>query len=77
MGLSTKDSTAKVNNLAKVDMRVARLTRGPLNLKPSVCTILQILSVSLFQKTPLRRSLSQIPSNPSAVDTNNQLNLFK
>ena len=39
-----------------------------------MCTILQILSVSLFEKIPLQQALSGSPANPLEGAGSNQLN---
>ena len=47
-----------------------------LNLTASLYTILQILSVTLFEKTPIFRALSQIEYTKKEPPIDNQLNLF-
>lgn len=47
-----------------------------LKLDRSLYTILQILSVSLFEKTPILQVLSSTDYEDETVDTDNQLNLF-
>lgn len=47
-----------------------------LQLKASLYTILQILSVSLFEKIPLTQALTLSPASEIEVDPDNQLNLF-
>jgi len=46
------------------------------NLKPSLYTILQILSVTLFEKTAILQALSTITCTNQDDDSCNQLNLF-
>ncbi len=41
-----------------------------------MCTILQILSVSLFEKIPLGQALSLSSTSALEADAGNQLNLF-
>jgi len=45
-------------------------------VKASLYTILQILSVSLFEKTPLFQLLSQIKADENEGDSSNQLKLL-
>jgi len=52
------------------------IVKKKLNLTPSLYTILQILSVSLFEKTPLLQLLSQIQPDEKETDFSNQLELF-
>lgn len=47
-----------------------------LNLSASLYTILQILSVTIFENTPLNRVLSGIEPMPSEAESPNQLILF-
>jgi hypothetical protein len=47
-----------------------------LNLNRTLYTILQILSVSLFEKTPILQALSSIDYEDETIDDDNQLNLF-
>jgi transposase len=52
------------------------IVRKRLDLRASLYQILQILSVTLFEKTPILRTLQQIDSDFDLYDTGNQLNLF-
>jgi len=47
-----------------------------LDLKPSLYTILQILSLTLFEKLPLSQALTAIDALDEAVTNHNQLTLF-
>ena len=47
-----------------------------LKLEPSLYTILQILSVTLFEKTPMLQVLSPAEYENEERDTTNQLRLF-
>ena len=47
-----------------------------LHIEASLYTILQILSVTLFEKTPILQVLSQTDSTFEGVGSDNQLNLF-
>ncbi len=47
-----------------------------LNLKANLYTILQVLSLALFEKTPLDQLLTDIGHMESVGGDDNQLNLF-
>ncbi|HLA74941.1 MAG TPA: IS4 family transposase [Gammaproteobacteria bacterium] len=47
-----------------------------LNLDASLYTLLQILSVTLFEKMPIQQALQAIGGSPENTDFDNQLNLF-
>jgi len=48
-----------------------------LNLQPSLFEILQILSLTLFERTPLHQLLTLSPPDPGSTVSDNQLNLFE
>ena len=52
------------------------IVKKKLKLKASLYTMLQILSVSLFEKTPLFQLLSQIKPEEKKADSSNQLKLL-
>lgn len=52
------------------------IVRKRLGLEASLYQILQILSVTLFEKTPIWRALQPSDSQENLLDTSNQLNLF-
>ena len=52
------------------------IIKKKLKVKASLYTMLQILSVSLFQKTPLFQLLSQIKPEDKKADSSNQLKLL-
>jgi hypothetical protein len=52
------------------------IIRKHLGLEVSLYQILQILSVTLFEKTPILQALQAFDSQPELVDYGNQLNLF-
>ena len=52
------------------------IVRKRLALKASLYQILQILSVTLFEKTPILQALQSIDSPFNLPESNNQLNLF-
>ena len=52
------------------------IVKKRLAVKASLYEILQILSLTLFEKTQLLQLFSGIPQRMSSVDSANQLNLF-
>lgn len=52
------------------------IIRKELNLKASMHTLLQILSVTLFEKMPLHQALGENAMDDLDPDLRNQLNLF-
>jgi hypothetical protein len=52
------------------------IVRKRLGLELSLYQILQILSVTLFEKTPVLQALQPIDSQDPLADPGNQLNLF-
>ena len=52
------------------------IVRKRLGLDASLYQILQILSVTLFEKTPILRALQASDFENDLVDSGNQLNLF-
>ncbi len=52
------------------------IVKKRLNIEASLYTILQILSLSLFEKTPLKQVLTFSSCNDETATTSNQLNLF-
>jgi hypothetical protein len=52
------------------------IVKKRLHLEASLYTILQLLSVSLFEKIPLQQALSGSHAISLETDTGNQLNLF-
>jgi len=52
------------------------IVRKRLELKASLYQILQVLSLTLFEKTPILRALQQIDSQLELPGADNQLNLF-
>jgi len=52
------------------------IVRKRLGLQASLYQILQILSVTLFEKTPILRALQPSDSEEASLDFGNQLNLF-
>ena len=52
------------------------IVKKRLALDASLYTLLQILSVTLFEKTPLHQALTRGDSKSDTLQINNQLNLF-
>ena len=55
---------------------LAAIIKKQLKLEQSRCAILQIVSVTLFEKIPLLQALTDIEVIEQNTSTNNQLNLF-
>jgi hypothetical protein len=53
------------------------IVKKQLKVNPTLYTMLQILSVSLFEKTPLLQMFSQIKAEEKEADFSNQLKLFQ
>lgn len=53
------------------------IVKKRLKSEASLYTILQILSLTLFEKTPLIQLLTEIPLAPEQLDVSKQLNLFE
>ena len=52
------------------------IVKKRLDLDASLYTLLQILSLTLFEKMPILQALSQAPSTSDPITDANQLNLF-
>lgn len=52
------------------------IVKKRLDLDASLYTLLQILSVTLFEKMPIQQALQGIDDRPENTNSNNQLNLF-
>lgn len=52
------------------------IARKRLGVEASLCQILQILSVTLFEKKPILRTHQSIDAHSELCDYGNQLNLF-
>jgi hypothetical protein len=53
------------------------IVKKRLGLEPSLYTILQVLSISLFEKMPILRAFEEASSNTSMDQIGNQLELFR
>jgi hypothetical protein len=53
------------------------IVKKQLNLNGSLYKILQIISVTVFEKTPLLQAISDVDNQDPELDNRNQLNLFE
>jgi hypothetical protein len=53
------------------------IVKKRLHLEVSLYTLLQILSVSLFEKMPIQQAFSDLALQSEGIQTDNQLNLFE
>ncbi len=53
------------------------IVKKELHLNASLYTLLQILSVSVFEKTPLKQAFSSNAYTPEQTSIDNQLGLFE
>src|SRR5208337_4162876 len=73
----TSENAVKIQIWIAVSIYVlVALIRKRLGLKASLYQILQILSVTLFEKTPILQALQASDSEDDLIDTGNQLILF-
>jgi hypothetical protein len=70
-------------NAVKTQIRIAvsvyvlvAIMRKRLELEATLYQILQVLSLTLFEKTPILRALQRIDSRNELSPSGNQLNLF-
>jgi hypothetical protein len=52
------------------------IVRKRLGLEASLCQILQVVSITLFERTPILRALQGPDSRGDLLDPDNQVNLF-
>lgn len=71
----TDASGSPVQNAVAVYVLVA-IVRKRLNLSTDLYTILQILSLTLFEKIPFIQLLTKSEHTPDHLRSRNQLNLF-
>jgi len=75
--LGTSENAVKTQIWAAVSTyTLIAIVRKELHLDASLYTLLQILSVSVFEKTPLLQAFSETIYKPEPHDSCNQLNLF-
>jgi hypothetical protein len=73
----TTENAVKTQIWIAISMYVlVAIVKKTLNLDRSLYTILQILSVTLFEKTPILQALSSANYKEQEVQISNQLNLF-
>jgi hypothetical protein len=73
----TSDNAVKTQIWIAISIYVLMaIVKKHLKLEQSLYTILQILSVTLFEKTPILEALRIVESHETKSDTPNQLNLF-
>ena len=73
----TSDNAVKTQIWIAITVYVlVAIVKKQLKLDQSLYTILQILSVSLFEKTPILEALANVESHKTNNATPNQLNLF-
>jgi hypothetical protein len=74
-GLSENAVKTQIWTAVSIYVLVA-IIKKRLNLKGSLYQILQILSVTLFEKTPIEQAFSNIDTDENPIEFANQLNLF-
>jgi len=75
--LGTSENAVKTQIWIAVSVYVlVAIVKKRLNLDASLYSLLQILSVTLFEKMPLLQALPQNDTTSSLLDSRNQLNLF-
>jgi len=73
----TTENAVKVQIWAAVSVYVlVAIVRKRMRLEASMHELLQILSLTLFEQTPLDQLLNLAPPSPISLDTHKQLNLF-
>ena len=76
--LGTSENAVKTQIWIAVSVYVlVAIVKKRLDLDASLYTLLQILSLTLFEKIPILQALSQAPPASGKVDPDNQLNLFE
>jgi hypothetical protein len=73
----TSENAVKTQIWVAVSMYVLiAIIKKKLNLDTSLYTLLQILSVTLFEKMPLQQALQTLTEHSNSIENQNQLNLF-
>ena len=73
----TSENAVKTQIWIAVSMYVLiAIIKKKLNLDTSLYTLLQILSITLFEKMPLQQALQTIEERSNIMENQNQLNLF-
>ena len=75
--LGTTENAVKTQVWIAITVYVlVAIVKKRLNLNPLLCTILQLLSLTLFEKTALSRLLANIEPEADIMINSNRLNLF-
>jgi hypothetical protein len=75
--LGTSQNAVKTQVWIAISIYVlVAIIKKRLNLKPSLYTILQILSVTIFDKTPMLQALTETKIDNQNAENSNQLTLF-
>jgi high-affinity nickel permease len=75
---STSENAVKTQIWIAVSVYVLiAIVEKRLHLEVSLYTLLQILSVSLFEKMPIQQAFSDLALQSEGLQTDNQLNLFE
>ena len=73
----TSDNAVRIQVWIAISVYVlVAIAKKELGLEKSLSEILQILSLTLFEKTPILQALSEEKSQDSGLQFPNQLNLF-
>jgi IS4 transposase len=73
----TTDNAVKTQIWIAISVYVlVAIVKKELNLQQSLYSILQVLSVTLFEKTPILQAFSDIETKEEKMDLGNQLHLF-
>ena len=73
----TTDNAVKTQIWIAISVYVlVAIVKKQLNLDQSLYSILQVLSVTLFEKTPILRAFSATETEQEKVSSSNQLHLF-
>ena len=75
MGTSENAVKIQIWSAISIYLMIA-IVKKELHLEASLYTLLQILSVSVFEKTPISSALRSVPNHGDEVETAKQLNLL-
>jgi hypothetical protein len=75
--MGTSENAVKIQIWSAISIYVMiAIVKKELHLEASLYTLLQILSVSVFEKTPISSALRPVLNHGDEVETTKQLNLF-
>jgi len=75
--MGTSENAVKIQIWSAISIYVMiAIVKKELHLEASLYTLLQILSVSVFEKTPISSALRPVLNHGYEVETTKQLNLF-